>query len=218
MIRGAIFDADGTLLDSMGMWDAAGERYLASLGIRARPDLKEALFPLTPPQSAAYLKETYRLPLTEAEIQAGLDENVRRYYTGEAEAKPGARALLEALRARGVTCTLATATNRPLILAGLDRAGLLPLLDDVFTCGELGTDKSVPDIFHHARRAMGTDLTETWVFEDAVHAAETAFRAGFRVAGVSDPYSDQQALRLTCHLYLPSMADTDWICTQLDRL
>ena len=47
MIQGAIFDADGTLLDSMGMWDTVGERYLASLGVTARPGLRQILFPLS---------------------------------------------------------------------------------------------------------------------------------------------------------------------------
>ena len=46
MIKGAIFDADGTLLDSMGMWDTVGDRYLASLGVTARPGLRAELFPL----------------------------------------------------------------------------------------------------------------------------------------------------------------------------
>ena len=53
MIQGAIFDADGTLLDSMGMWDTVGERYLASLGIPARPGLREILFPMSLTQCAA---------------------------------------------------------------------------------------------------------------------------------------------------------------------
>lgn len=53
MIQGAIFDADGTLLDSMGMWDTVGERYLASLGVTARPGLRQILFPLSLSQCAA---------------------------------------------------------------------------------------------------------------------------------------------------------------------
>ena len=54
---------------------------------------------------------------------------------------------------------------------------------------------------------MGTALADTWVFEDAVHAAQTAYQAGYRVAGVADPYSDQKALQATCHLYLSDLTD-----------
>ena len=54
---------------------------------------------------------------------------------------------------------------------------------------------------------MGTKTQETWVFEDAVHAARTAYAAGYRVAGVADPYSDQEALKAACHIYLPDLTD-----------
>ena len=70
MIQGAIFDADGTLLDSMGMWDTVGERYLASLGVTARPGLRQILFPLSLSQCAAYLRESYGLSLSVDAIEA----------------------------------------------------------------------------------------------------------------------------------------------------
>jgi hypothetical protein len=56
---------------------------------------------------------------------------------------------------------------------------------------------------------MGTRTEDTWVFEDAVHAASTAYRAGYPVAGVADPYSDQEALKKVCHVYLPNLLDFD---------
>ena len=101
MIQGAIFDADGTLLDSMGMWDTVGTRYLASLGIPARPGLREILFPMSLSQCAAYLQEAYHLPQSCLAIEAGINETIRTFYCQEVVAKPGAKAFLEALRARG---------------------------------------------------------------------------------------------------------------------
>lgn len=217
MIQGAIFDADGTLLDSMGMWDTVGARYLASLGIPARPGLREILFPMSLSQCAAYLQEAYRLPQSCLAIEAGINETIRTFYSQEVVAKSGAKAFLEALRARGVAITLATATDRAVITAGLERTGLLSLLDGLFTCGDLGVDKRTPEIFQTAQAAMGTPLEATWVFEDAVHAARTAYGAGYRVAGVADPYSDQAALRQTCHLYLPDLTDFPGFFAQAAR-
>ena len=68
MIRGAIFDADGTLLDSMGMWDTVGVRYLRSLGIEPAPGLRQILFPMSLAQCAAYLKDRYGLSAACQEI------------------------------------------------------------------------------------------------------------------------------------------------------
>lgn len=207
MIKGAIFDADGTLLDSMGMWDTVGERYLASLGIAARPGLRQILFPLSLSQCAVYLKESYGLPDSHRDIEAGINGTIRTFYRQEVVAKAGAKEFLTELRRRGVAITLATATDREVITAGLARTGLLPLLDGLVTCGDLGVDKRTPTIFHYARDDMGTATEATWVFEDAVHAARTAYQAGYWVAGVADPYSDQEALQGTCHLYLPDLTD-----------
>lgn len=209
MIRGAIFDADGTLLDSMGMWETVGARYLASLGVAARPGLRAILFPMTLAESAVYLKEAYGLTQTPQEIADGINHTIRDFYRQEVRAKPGAKEFLEALRARGVGITLATNTDRSLIVEGLVTAGLLPLLDEIYTCGELGVGKDRPDIFHRARDRMGTRTEETWVFEDAVHCARTAFLAGYHVAGVADPYSDQEKLKKFCHIYLPDLTDFD---------
>ena len=209
MIKGAILDADGTLLDSMGAWDTAAVNYLARQGVAARPDLQKTLFPLTLAECAVYLREAYGLSRTPAEIEAEVKEDMRLFYRDRVEAKPGARAFLQRLREKGVRLSLATNTARMAVTEGLRRTGILPLLDGIYTTAELGLDKHDPEFFHFIRRAMGTETAETWVFEDAVHAAETAYRAGFPVAGVPDPYSDQEALKRVCHLYLPGLTDFD---------
>ena len=56
-IQGAIFDVDGTLLDSMSVWEDIGERYLISLGIMAKDGLGDALHTMSLEQGAVYLKE-----------------------------------------------------------------------------------------------------------------------------------------------------------------
>lgn len=207
MIQGAIFDADGTLLDSMGMWDTVGERYLRSLGVQPPAGLRETLFPLSLAQCAVYLKDRFALPLAPSAIEAGINGVIRSFYAGEVVAKVGVLDFLRGLKAKGVPLYLATATDREVITKGLERTGILPLLDGLVTCGDLGVDKRTPEIFDYARDQMGTATESTWVFEDAVHAAATAAAAGYPVAGVADPYSDQAELRKLSRIYLPDMTD-----------
>lgn len=98
------------------------------------------------------------LPQSCQAIADGINESIFTFYRDEVQAKAGAKAFLEALHRQGVAVTLATATDREVILAGLRRTSLLPLLDKVFTCGDLGVDKRTPTILPHGPAAMGTAL------------------------------------------------------------
>lgn len=90
MIRGAIFDVDGTLLDSMAIWEDAGARYLKGLGIQAQEDLGKLLFPMSLQEGAAYMKDRYDLKLSVSQIIEGVGDTVRDYYFYEAPLKNGA--------------------------------------------------------------------------------------------------------------------------------
>ena len=83
MIKGAIFDIDGTLLDSMPVWENAGARYLATLGIKARSDLKERLDALSLPEGALYMQTEYKLSVTIEEILEGVNQVVKDFYFKE---------------------------------------------------------------------------------------------------------------------------------------
>ena len=102
MIRGAIFDLDGVLLDSMGIWNDLGARYLRGQGITPEPGLNAILFAMSMEQGAAYLKAHYPLPQSEAEIGDGIARMVADYYFYEVPAKPGAAALLAFLAERNI--------------------------------------------------------------------------------------------------------------------
>lgn len=208
-IKGAIFDVDGTLLDTMHVWTNSGATYLASLGIEAEPDLGDKLFTMTVEMGAAYLKENYHLPYPVDEIRKGINGVVERYYFEEADFKPGARALLEEMKAAGVPMTIATSTEKYCILAAFDRLGYTDYFDAILTCGEVGASKSEPVIFYEAVRAMGTEPSETWLFEDGLYSIKTARAAGFKTVGVYDAVSekDQEEIRQLTDLYVRDLRD-----------
>ena len=210
MIRGAIFDLDGVLLDSMGIWEDLGARYLRRLHITPEPGLNEVLFPMSMEQGAAYLKAHYPLQQDEVEICDGIAQMLKDYYAQEVPAKPGAAALLEFLAERSVfSMAAATSSPREHVTAALDRLGLLPYLKAVFTTGEVGVSKHEPVIYHLAAVALGTAPAETLIFEDSLYALKTAKAAGYRTVGVWDAHgeTDQAGLNRTAEVHLTSLTE-----------
>lgn len=211
-ICGAIFDMDGTLLDSMSVWDTIGEDYLRSIGYEPREGLNEALKTMSLVQAARYCQTEYGVALSIDEIVAGVNAMLERYYRFEAPLKPGVAELLAQFREKGVKMCVATATDRYLVEAALDRCGVLSYFGKIFTCGEVGYGKDKPDIFEAALRLLGTKKAETLVFDDALHAILTAKEAGFPVAAVYDSHEKaQDEIRDLADIYLEDL-------TQLNKL
>ena len=209
MIRGAIFDLDGVLLDSMGIWKDLGARYLRSLHIQPEPGLNEILFAMSMEQGAAYLKKHYPLPQSEAEIGDGIARLLEDYYFHEVPAKPGAAALLNFLAERNIPMAAATSSPRAHVTRALDRLGLLSYLQAVFTTGEVGGSKHEPVIYHLAAERLGTTPAETLVFEDSLYALKTAQAAGYRTVGVFDANGeeDQAGMKAAAEVYLTALTE-----------
>ena len=210
-IRGAIFDADGTLLDSMSIWRDAGARYLKTLGFTAEEGLGDILYPMTLEEGSAYLKDRYALPQTEREIRAGVVGVISGFYRHEVRGKPGVKEFLAALSEKGVLMTIATTGDRELLEAALERIGILPYFKKIFTCSELKTTKKSPYIYKAAAEYMKTPVKSTVVFEDALHAVKSAREAGFNVVAVSDTESAIYRDEITkiADLYMDGFSDLE---------
>ena len=205
-IRGAIFDVDGTLLDSMFIWDTIGETYLRSIGYQPKENLNETFKNMSLRQAARYYQTEYGVTLSIDQIMDGVNAMLERYYRFEVPLKPGVAELLERLRQSGVKLCIATATDRHLVEAALDRCGVLSCFGEIFTCNEVGHGKDEPDIFEAALRFLGTKREETLVFDDALYAVRTAKEAGFLVAAVYDSHERSQAeVRARSDLYLEDL-------------
>lgn len=206
---GAIFDMDGTILDSMGAWRDAGTRYLDTIGVRAEEGLDKMLFTMTLPEAAVYLKNRYRIAGSTGEIVDGINQTIRRFYFFDAELKPGTEDLLAKLRAAGVPMAIATVTNRLCVDAVLKRTGVWDMFDVILTVDDVGVGKDRPDIYLRAAETMVTDPEKTLVFEDALHAVRTANSAGFVTVGVFDEYSIdvQEKIKQESRFYLHDFND-----------
>ena len=193
MLKGAIFDFDGTLFDSMFIWDTAGEVYLRSIGIEPREDLQKVLKPMSLLQSATYIREKYWVPLTVEEIMSGINHTVEDFYFHTVQPKKGVVAFLEQMKKQEVRMCIATATDRYQVEAALKRCGMESFFFEIFTCTDVGHGKDEPIIFQKAMDYLGTTRANTVVFEDAYHAAKTAKADGFITVAVFDSHETKQA-------------------------
>ena len=178
MTKAAVFDLDGVLLDSMGIWNDLGARYLRSLGVTPEEGLNEILFSMSMEQGAEYLHMHYALPQSAAEVGAGIADMLRDFYFYEVPAKDGAAALLAALTARGVKLAAATSSPREHVTRALERLGLLGYFTRLFTTAEVGVSKHEPTIYLLAAEALHAAPAETLVFEDSLYALKTAKAKG----------------------------------------
>ena len=207
MIRGAIFDVDGTLLDSSAVWDDAGAKYLASIGVTAEEGLGRKLFEMSLDEGAVYMKETYCLTQTPEEILEGVLQVVEDFYYNEAPLKEGAAYFVKALAERVVPMVIASSSRKEHIQAALTRLGIMEYFKHIFTCNEVGIGKHDPKIFHEAAAFLGSQPNETWVVEDGLYAMKTARAAGFHVLGVYDEPSsgDWEEIQQTASLALKDL-------------
>lgn len=209
MIKAAIFDLDGTLLDSLAIWENAGAIYLGHRGIDVEEDLGRKLFPLTIEQAAEYLKGHYLPQEDTRTIIAGVLGEIRDFYLYDVELKPGAAELLEHLERAGVPMAAATSGDGKLARAALERLGVRKYFKEIYTCTEVGAGKDQPRIYQRAAQCLQAGPEDTWVFEDALHAIQTAKAAGFVTVGVYDPFhkNEREEIRREADYYLENLSD-----------
>ncbi len=192
MIKGAIFDLDGTILDSMFIWDTISEDYIRSLGKEPKENLTEVFRTFTLEQSAEYYRNHYGVELSVKEIVGGINNMVAEIYRTKVVLKQGISDFLKRLQRSGVKMCVATVTDRPIVEDVLKRLNVREYFSEIFTCAEVGYNKETPKIYRQALKHLGTPKSETVVFEDVLHAIKTAKDDGFKVAAVYDSHEPMQ--------------------------
>lgn len=208
-LKGAIFDLDGTLLDSMFIWDTIGADYLISRGITPEEGLNEKFKSLSIIQAAEYYRSNYGLIDSVEEIVDGVNKMIEHYYFDVVNTKTGVKKLLERFSNQGVKMCVATATDKYMAEAALKRNGIYYYFSGILTCTEVGAGKDSPKIFEKAIELLEIKKEESIVFEDAIYAIETAKSAGFYVVGIEDKSSkiDKEKIKESCDNYIEKYED-----------
>lgn len=188
-LRAAIFDLDGTLLDSLDVWKEMDRRFLAERGVRYTPDYTEAVASMHFAEAAEYTIKRYSFPETPEEITRVWTEMIREEYTHRIPLKPGAKEYLSSLRERGVKLGVATALSEELYSAALRNNGVFGLFSAFASVCEVGRGKEFPDVYLLAAERLGIPAAACAVFEDIPEALRGAKAAGMTSVAVYDPHS-----------------------------
>ncbi len=208
-IKGMIFDLDGTLLDSMFIWEGLGERYLLNKGIVPEKGLNKKLETMSLAQAAQYYQIHYKINHRVETIMADINDLLADFYANIVVPKDGVIDMLKKFQQCDVAMCIATASDRPLVEQALKRTGMDGFFSHILTCTEVGDGKDSPLIFERALAVIGTKKEETLVFEDTLHAIETAKAAGFKVVAVYDKASkdNENKIKEISDYYLASYRD-----------
>lgn len=196
----AIFDMDGTLLDSMWMWRTLGEEIIRTHGKTPAKNVWYDLKVLNSTETAQYFKDNYGFSESVENIIEEIDDTALRHYSTDLPLKPGAMELLQRLDELHVPAILATATDKRLVRACLHRLGIEKYFFRLNSCEDFDTSKSQPLIFQKSAEMAGVPVQNAVVFEDSLYAIRTAHNAGFPVVAVYDTSAED----------LSEPPETDW--------
>lgn len=203
-IKAAIFDLDGTLIDSMWVWGKIDVDYLRGKGIEMPSDLRQNIEHLSFDETAKYFKKRFNLIDSLEEIKAAWNNMAYNEYAHNIKLKPYAQEFLAKLKVSGVKLALATSNSNLLLEAVLKKHCIYHLFDIIVTTNEVQKGKNFPDVYLLAAEKLEVKPKDCVVFEDILPAVSGAKQAGMKVIGVYDEFSVDQCdeIKSACDFYI----------------
>ena len=187
-IKGAIFDMDGTLINSLIVWDVIWEglRKKFSKGFQISKEDDKKVRTMTLSSAMDFVHKEYSLGQSSEELLCELDRILIDFYKNDVEVKKGVFEFLDYCLKNNIKMCIASATDVNLLKIVIERFSFDRYFSDILSCADIGKGKDQPDIFFKALEVLGTDISETCVFEDSQVAIDTAHKAGFMTVGIFD--------------------------------
>lgn len=211
-IKAAIFDMDGTLIDSLGVWEIIwenlGQKFKGVSGFRPSIADDKAIRTMLLREGMEMIHRNYNLGANGDEVHKAAVEITERFYREEVTLKSGVREYLTFLKEKKIPMCVASATAPDLIKHAAARTGLYDFIDFFVSCADVGKGKEEPDVFLYAAQKLGSDISETCVFEDSALALTTAKNAGFLTVGIYDSHTfDHDKLKNASDIYIDKNED-----------
>ena len=210
--RAAIFDMDGTLIDSQNAWKSCYAKTLASIGFAMTDKEFELIYRMTSDETREYFREKSKLQNFNEEmsfesLMCNYEIEIKNQYALEVKEKPSALEYIKMLHKSGIPMCVATLTPIELAKEVLTRLGFAPFLKFIITGDDVGLSKKFPDIYLAATKKLGCTPHETAVFEDCPTAIETAHKAGFIVCAVTESNQNYSKTHSHCRLRINDFSE-----------
>lgn len=188
-IEAVIFDMDGTIIDSMGLWKEIDIEHFAMYGKELPPTLQSEIEGMSFYQTAQYIKEQYDFPETIEEMIDLWNQMARKKYAEDVTFKPGAKEFLDYCKANNIKLGIATSNSRFLYDAVSEHLGFDYYFDCVLTGSEVLNGKPAPDVYLKVAENLNVEPSKCLVFEDIIKGIMAGHNAGMTVCAVDDDYS-----------------------------
>ncbi len=185
-MRGAIFDVDGTLLDSMSVWWDVLIDFFKMHGSELSDEEATKYKDYTLDESIPVMIDLLGLDMTKEEVLSALQEMIFEQYKNNIPLKKGADKYLKKLHNDGVKIAIATSGYEELCKLAFERLGVWQYIDACAFSSEVGVNKSNPDVYLLAAKRLGVSPEECTVYEDIVNGINGAKKGGFTTCAIYD--------------------------------
>lgn len=179
----SIFDVDGTILDSMEVWNTLASQYVQSLGMVPEKNLDEIVSDMSLEQSATYLKNHYKINKQEERIISEVLNFISDFYEYEVNLMPGFKEFISHYDSINV---IGTSCDEELLKIALNRLAVLNYFEDIITCSKVNKSKNDPDFYLACAQVLKQRPEDIVVFEDADYCIDVARKVGFKVIKIKD--------------------------------
>ena len=206
-IKGAIFDMDGTLIDSLILWNRIWDRFgsLFCEGKSFVPSSADdkAVRTMTLKEAMEYIHTQYNIGKTGADLLEAANKIIIDFYSEEVELKEGVAEFLEYCYSKGIKMCIASATDMELIKIAVKHCNIGKYFTNILSCAEIGKGKDEPDIYLKALECIGLSADECCIFEDSHIAICAAHKMGMKTVGIYDKYNyGQEEMKKFSTIYI----------------